>query len=114
MIFRYNELKEYVNEDFDRFFKMGFDERQILPAVLNEYEYGEDFCQTENICIHILLGINYSKKEWSISLIREKLEQLLRDDVMKNIENELGCDYAEFISDLDSIMAHITHPCLNV
>lgn len=107
MIFRCNELKEYVTEDFDRFFKMGFDEKQILLAVLNEYEHGENFCQTENICIHILLGINYSKKGQSINLIRVKLEQLMSDDVMKNIENELGCDYVKFISDLDSIMAHI-------
>ena len=39
MIFGYDELKKYVNEDFEGFYKMGFDEEQILPAVLNEYEH---------------------------------------------------------------------------
>lgn len=43
MIFEYEELKESVKEDFERFYKMGFNEKQIFPAVLNEYRYGEDF-----------------------------------------------------------------------
>lgn len=41
MIFEYDELKEYVGEDFERFNKTGFDEDQIFPAVLNEYEKPE-------------------------------------------------------------------------
>lgn len=53
MIFEYEELKEYVEEDFERLYKMGFNENQIFPAVLNEYEYGEDFGFVENICIHV-------------------------------------------------------------
>ena len=106
MIFTYNELKEYVSEDFERLYKMGFDEQQIFPAVLNEYIYGEDFCQTENICIHILLGVSYAKKGLSMSVIRGKLEQLMSKDAVKEIRVELGREYTEFISDLDSIMAH--------
>ena len=43
MIFGYEEIKECVTEDFIRFFKMNFNEKQIFPAVLNEYEHGEDF-----------------------------------------------------------------------
>ena len=43
MIFKYEELKECVGEDFVRFYKMGFNEEQIFPAVLNEYEHGEEF-----------------------------------------------------------------------
>lgn len=36
MIFEYSELKQYVEEDFNRFYEMGFSEKQIFPAVLNE------------------------------------------------------------------------------
>lgn len=61
MIFEYDELKESVTEDFDRFYQMGFSETQILPAVLNEYQHGEDFCPAEHICIHIFLALNYRK-----------------------------------------------------
>ena len=63
MIFEYEELKECVKEDFERFYEMGFNEKQILPAVLNEYEHGEDFCLVEDICIHVLLGLKYSEKK---------------------------------------------------
>lgn len=106
MIFSYKELKDYVSDDFERFYKMGFDEQQIFPAVLNEYTHGEDFCQTENICIHILLGVNYAKKGLNMSAIKEKLEQLISKDTVKEIRVELGREYTEFILDLDSIMVH--------
>lgn len=33
MVFEYEELKECVEEDFERFYKMGFNEEQIFPAV---------------------------------------------------------------------------------
>ena len=104
MIFAYYELKEYVNEDFERFYKMRFNEKQILSAVLDEYKHGKDFCQTENICIHILLGMNYAKKGLSVIMVKDKLEKLINEDAMKEIEVELGCEYAEFISDLGNIM----------
>lgn len=106
MIFSYKELKDYVSDDFERFYKMGFDEQQIFTAVLNEYTHGKDFCQTENICIHILLGVNYAKKGLSMSAIKEKSEQLISKDTVKKIRVELGREYTEFISDLDSIMVH--------
>lgn len=53
MIFEYEELKECVEKDFERFYKMGFNENQIFPAVFNEYEHGEDFSFVENVCIHV-------------------------------------------------------------
>ena len=62
MIFKYQELKECVKEDFERFYEMGFTGEQIFPAILNEYEYGEDFCLVEEICIYVLLRLNYIKK----------------------------------------------------
>ena len=42
MIFQYEELKKCVEEDFERFYKMGFNENQIFPAVLDEYEHGKE------------------------------------------------------------------------
>lgn len=65
MIFEYDELKECVTKDFERFYDMGFDEKQIFPAVLNEYEHGEDYCQLENICVHIFLALNYLETKTS-------------------------------------------------
>ena len=62
MIFEYEELKECVEEDFERFYKMDFDENQILSAVLNEYEHGEDFGLVENVCIDLFL-ILFTKKK---------------------------------------------------
>ncbi|MDE7434979.1 MAG: hypothetical protein K2N01_04030, partial [Lachnospiraceae bacterium] len=101
MIFEYDELKECVDEDFKRFYKMGFNEKQIFPAVLNEYEHGEDFCQVENICIHIFLALDYAKKNLNDKEIVEKLNQLLIEEVENEVKGELGNEYIKYITDLD-------------
>ena len=77
MIFEYDELKECVTKDFERFYDMGFDEKQIFPAVLNEYEHGEDYCQLENICVHIFLALNYLERGIKFDDIVEKLDALM-------------------------------------
>ena len=106
MIFEYEELKEYVKEDFERFYEMGFNEKQIFPAVLNEYEHGEDFCLVENICIHVLLGVNYSEKKLNYTEIIEKLSHLMNEEAENEIKNELGNEYTKFITDLNSVRSN--------
>lgn len=106
MIFKYEELKECVKEDFERFYEMGFNEKQIFPAVLNEYEHGEDFCLVENICIHVLLGLNYSEKKINYTEIIEKLDRLINEEVENEVKNELGNEYAKFIADLNSVRSN--------
>ena len=103
MIFKYSELKQYVEDDFNRFYEMGFSGIQIFPAVLNEYEHGEGFCLSENICIHISLALNYIKNNLKCDEIVNKLEKLLSDDTENKLETELGNEYAEFAVDLSII-----------
>lgn len=103
MIFEYDELKECVEEDFERFYKLGFNEKQIFRAVLNEYEHGEDFCQEENICIHFFLALSYLKKELNFKEIKEKLRQLMTEGFEKEIKAALGNDYIKFVTDLSII-----------
>ena len=91
MIFEYNELKEYVEEDFERFFKMGFDEKQIYLAVLNEYQHGEDFCSTEKICIYAYLIFLYKEKNLNYDLIIELLKALIEGEkeiLKESLDNE--------------------------
>lgn len=102
MIFEYEELKECVEEDFERFYKMEFNGKQIFPAVLNEYEHGEDFCLVENICVHIFLVLLYKKKNLNCNEIIEKLNQLMDWKVENKIKVELGNEYSKFITDLDN------------
>lgn len=99
MIFKYEELKECVGEDFVRFYKMGFNEEQIFPAVLNEYEHGEDFCLAENICIHVCLALFYAEKNLNSNVIIEKLNQLMTKEVESEIKVELGNEYLKFVTD---------------
>ncbi len=98
MIFQYKELKECVEEDFERFYKMGFNEKQIFPAVLNEYEHGEDFCLVENICIHILLVLSYAEKNLNCEEIIERLKQLMNEEVENKVKVELGSEYTKFMT----------------
>ena len=99
MIFEYDELKECVTEDFERFYNLGFNEKQIYPAVLNEYEHGKDFCPLECICIHVFLILNYKKCDMPYDFLEEKLSMLLGDAGL-NIEDELGDQYQQFLDDL--------------
>lgn len=103
MIFEYEELKECVEEDFERFYKQGFNERQIFPAVLNEYEHGEDFCLVENICVHVFLVLIYAEKNMNCNEIIEKLNQLLAGMEENEIEIDLGNEYSKFITDLSIV-----------
>lgn len=103
MIFEYEELKECVEEDFERFYKMGFNEKQIFPAVLNEYEHGEDFGLVENICIHVLMVLNYAVRNLNYDEIIEKLNQLMNEEVENEVKVELGNEYTKFITDLNTV-----------
>ena len=107
MIFKYDELKECVEEDFERFYKMGFNENQILPAVLNEYEHGEDFGFVENVCIHVFLVLFYREKNLKYSQIIDRLNQLMNEQDENELKIELGNEYTEFATDL-SIIRTIT------
>ena len=80
MIFEYGELKEYVKEDFD---------------------------VVENICIHVLSVLNYTKNELNYKEIIEKLNQLMRENVENMIKVELGSEYMKFIADLNDVRSDI-------
>ena len=100
MIFEYDELKECVTEDFERFYDMRFNEKQIFPAILNEYEHGEDYCQLENICVHIFLALNYLERGIKFEDIVEKLDALMANETEEAIKDELGNQYTKFIADI--------------
>lgn len=103
MIFEYEELKECVEEDFERFYKMGFNENQIFPAVLNEYEHGENFGFVENICIHVFLILFYTEKNLNYEQIVDRLNQLMSEVEESEIKVELGNGYSKFITDLSIV-----------
>lgn len=104
MIFEYDELKEYVTENFERFYKMGFNEEQILPAVMDEYEHGEDFCEVEKICIHLFLALSYAERKWNYDEITEKLEILLKGKIASEVKTDLGNEYAKFYTDFKALI----------
>lgn len=103
MVFQYDELKAYVKEDFERFYRMGFQGEQIFPAVMDEYRHGEDFCSTENICIHIFLVLNYVQKGLNANKVVEYLRQLLTEESACLVKSDLGDEYPNYITDLKEI-----------
>ncbi len=109
MIFQYEELKEYVKEDFERFCKMGFNENQIFPAVLDEYEYGEKFDFVENACIHVFLILLYRKKGLNCSHILYNMNQFMNDETESKIMAELGKEDSKFITDLSMARDNKSH-----
>ena len=104
MIFEYDELREYVEEDFEQFYQMGYNEKQIYPAVLEEYRHGENFSQTENICIHIFLALKYAKMGFPYDEITDKLRGLMNKEMEYEMKAELKTGYPKLLADLDSII----------
>ena len=104
MIFGYNEIKGYVTEDFERFYKMNFNERQMFPAVLDEYQFHDDFTMVENICIHVVLALNYIRQEWNCADIIKKLKLLMNDETENELKLDLGNEYSDFYADYSTIM----------
>ncbi|SCY39569.1 hypothetical protein [Butyrivibrio sp. INlla14] len=102
MIFEYSELKEYVTEDFERFIQMGFNEKQVFPAVLNEYEHGEDFSLTENVCIHVTLVLLYKENGLDNKEIVSKVQQIMTPEAMAEIKESLGNEFEAFMDDLNN------------
>ena len=103
MIFEYEELKECVKEDFERFYKMGFNENQIFLAVLNEYEHGEDFGFVESVCIHVFLILAYTEKNMNCNQLIDRLDQLMNEEEENELKVELGNEHSKFISDLSMV-----------
>ena len=95
-------MKECVEEDFERCDKMGFNENQIFPAVLNEYEYGEDFSFVEKVCIHVFLSLAYAEK-MNCNQIIDRLNQLMNEEEKNELKVELGNEYSKFLTDLSIV-----------
>lgn len=104
MVVRYDELKEAVGEDFERFSQWGFNEEQIFPAILNEYKYGEGFSQIENICVHIFIILNYKSKMMNYDFILTELKKIILAVGQGEVKSDLGVDFSKFISDYDDLM----------
>ena len=104
MLFSYDVLKKYVREDFERFSSMGFDETQIIPAVLDEYTHGPGFTQTENLCIHVILALCYEENGWNAAPLRLKIKQLPKWECDEEACPAPGDGAAEFLSDFNTVM----------
>lgn len=105
MDIQYKELKDGVKEDFERFSQWGFNEKQILPAILNEYKYSEGFSQIENICIHIFIILNYRSKMMNYNSILVELKKLVLSVGQDEIKVDLGKEYDEFVIDLNNVLS---------
>lgn len=103
MLFSYNELKESVREDFDRFCNLGFEEAQIVPAVLDEYRHGEDFSPVENLCIHLFLALHYQEKGFALSEIIQRIKRLMTKELFNELQSASGIDGACFTADLSRL-----------
>ena len=108
MFFEYDELKESVREDYERFYQMGFSETQIFPAVLDEFKYGENFGLAENVCIHLFLAQNYAKNGLNFKIITEELNHLITEESEKEVRATLGDESIKYFADLALLMKIIS------
>ena len=102
MIFSYEELKDYVREDFERFYQMGFDERQIIPAVVNEYAHGAGFCRTEYACILVFLALCYRERGLNCRSLTEKIRE--SQGTPHEVQASLGDDAPKYQADLSAVV----------
>lgn len=74
------------------------------PAVLDEYKHAKDFSRTENICIHVILALNYAKQEWNCANIIDNLKMLMSNAVEDELKTDLGNEYINFNKDYSAII----------
>lgn len=104
MIFEYEELRNCVREDFETFYReMRFTEAQVILAVLNEYEHGEEFTVTEEICIYLFLAEIYKEEGLNTVEVTKKLFELLSEKNIQIVKKDLGDKYLNFNDDLERI-----------
>ena len=88
MIFQYDELKECVQEDFERFYNA----------------HGENYSPAENMCIHVFLVLNYREKGFITEPIVSKINRLFSEESYDKILFELGAESEKYITDLGFIL----------
>ena len=109
MIFAIDELKEYVKKDFNYFYNSeDFTDQCIVPALLNEYENGIGYNNTEDICIYLYLLESYINNGLDStelkSIVKEKAKQNI-DFIKKDLGEE---DFKKFQQDYFRLVDGIT------
>ncbi len=105
MIFKFNELEESIKKNFVFFHKeMRFSSEQIYSAIMDEYIWGEDFTNTEEICIHIFLVLNYSENNLNYANVLENLKNKMSLMSLEDIKRELEDEYDEFIKEYNYVI----------
>lgn len=108
MIFGYEELKEYVNEDFNRFFnRRKFTSSQVIPAILDEYEDAKDYSETEECVIYVDIALNFIMENISLGELAEKLNLLFSEENLQNYKNDIKNDFILMENDINFIKKHL-------
>ncbi len=104
MIYKYEELEEYIREDFYMYYKkMNFNDKQICCAIFDDYKRGEDETGLKNICIHIFLILNYKNNGFNYTEILQELQKKMENMSFEDIKSELKDEYDDFMSDYNRI-----------
>lgn len=104
MRFSYSELKEYIREDYEMFIRMGFDsDEHIMNAILNEYQYGEGFCEVEKLCIYISLAFIFKENKRDYSKIVKVIQQEMLSISGIEIQQALKTEYRLYEKDMNDL-----------
>ncbi len=108
MIHQYNELKQYIKEDFDMFYKqMKFNDEEIYPAILDEYIHGGDLSGVKYICIHVFIIMNYMSENMNAEKIYAELKQRIERVGIEVVRQELNDEYKFFLEDMNMIESRL-------
>ncbi|MCM1158569.1 MAG: hypothetical protein NC300_06945 [Bacteroidales bacterium] len=108
MVFKYQELKQYIKEDFDEFYKrFKFNDKQIYLAILDEYIYGGDPSGVKYICIYVFIIINYMSENMNVEKIYAELKQRIDRVGIEVVRQELNEEYKFFLEDMNMIESEI-------
>ena len=104
MIFTYQEIKNDIQSEFNRFLnRLGYSITDTFYATMGESENRDDFTLAEECCMYICLTLLLKENNEKLDFFRKRLSELISDKNIKTYQSELKEEYSIFLNDVNKV-----------
>ena len=108
MILPYIEIKEAVYDSYISLHEnSGYPIQDTLFATIGDYDFSDEYGQTDECCIYINFAIILINKNKNFDFMKGKLIELLDDRQIDLFKSDLGNEFHEFLNDVNIVKCHL-------